>query len=66
MNCLRRYKYNIPANADTDKERRAPKKDDYAHGAESFCYTAVVADQLVNDDMVRSDPYRGFAGGYAA
>jgi len=66
MNCLRRFKYNIPANADTDKERRAPKKDDWSHGAESFCYTAVVADQLVNNPVRVSDPYRGFERGYAA
>jgi phage terminase large subunit len=64
MNCLRRFKYNIPANAD-DKERRAPKKDDWSHGAEAFCYTAVVADELVNDSRITKDPYRGFAGAYA-
>jgi phage terminase large subunit len=34
--------------------------------AESFCYTAVVADKLVNDDLVIENPYRGLQSGYAA
>ena len=67
MNCLRRFKYSIPANADDDKERRAPKKDDYSHGAEAFCYTAVVADDLVNERAGTGDPYAALkSGNYAA
>ena len=64
MRCLRRFKYKIPV--DNPNKRMMPDKDDFAHGAESFCYTAVVADKLVNEDLIITDPYRGLQSGYAA
>ena len=64
IHCLRRFKYRI-AQSNEDK-KTGVDKDDYSHGAESFCYTAVVADKLVNEDLVITDPYRGLQSGYAA
>lgn len=64
MRCLRRFKYKIPV--DNPDKRMMPDKDDFAHGAESYCYTAVVADQLTNESAVTSDVYAGLRGEYAA
>ncbi len=60
IHCLRRFKYRI-AQSNEDK-KTGVDKDDYSHGAESYCYTAVVADKLVNDDYVPKDPYKGYSG----
>lgn len=49
MRCLKRFKYKVSDN-NPDK-RMKPDKDDFSHGAEAYCYTAVVADQLGNDDI---------------
>lgn len=64
MGHLKRFKYNI-SEAKPDK-RMAPDKDDHSHGSEAFCYTAVVAEQLTNDDNVVTNPYEGLDSGYAA
>ena len=65
MRCLKRFKYKV-SDLNPDK-RMMPDKDDFAHGAEAFCYTAVVADKLVNDDIKIADPYTALrSGGYAA
>ena len=63
IHCLRRFKRQIPI---TTEHPGSPMKDEFSHGAEAFCYTAVVADELVNDETVITDPYRGFESGYAA
>ena len=59
---LKRFKYKI-SEQNVDK-RMAPDKDDHSHGSEAFCYTAVVADDLTNDQRV-TNPYEGLDG-YAA
>lgn len=64
MRCLKRFKYKV-SDANPDK-RMMPDKDDWAHGAESFCYTAVVADKMVNTTQVIVDPYKSMRGQYAA
>ncbi len=63
IHCLRRFKRSIPATTD---HPGAPMKDEFSHGSEAYCYTAVVADRIVNDDVVIENPYRGFESGYAA
>lgn len=64
IHCLRRFKYKIAAT--NEEKKTGVEKDDYSHGAESYCYTAVVADQMTNDDTVITNPYEGFQSGYAA
>lgn len=64
MRCLKRYKYKV-SEQNPDK-RMAPDKDDFAHGAESFCYTFVVANELTNSNSVITNPYEGLDSGYAA
>lgn len=64
MRCLKRFKYKV-SDQNPDK-RMSPDKDDFAHGAEAYCYTAVVANKLVNDEMTIENPYQGFESGYAA
>ena len=63
IHCLRRFKRAVPSTTD---HPGLPLKDEWSHGSEAFCYTAVVADELVNDDMTMDNPYSGFASGYAA
>ena len=64
LQCLKRWRRQIPV---TTAHPGAPAKDEWSHGAESFCYTAVVADQLVNDAPQIKDPYKGLrSSGYAA
>ena len=58
IHCLRRFKYKIAAT--NEDKKTGVDKDDYAHGAETFCYTAVVADKLVNENVRIEDPYRAF------
>lgn len=64
MGHLKRFKYKT-SEQNLDK-RMAPDKDDHSHGSETYCYTAVVAEELVNDDAVIGNPYAGFETGYAA
>lgn len=64
LHCLKRWRYqNVETSVGTRKTG-PPMKDEFSHGAEAYCYTAVVADQLTNDEAI-SDPYKGFSG-YAA
>jgi len=64
IHCLRRFKYKV--SAVNEEKKTGVEKDDYSHGSEAFCYTAVVADKLVNQAAVIDDPYKGFESGYAA
>ena len=57
LRCLRRFKYKV--SEQNEHKRMAPDKDDFSHGAEAFCYTAVVADQLSNSRPV-TNPYKAF------
>lgn len=63
VNCLRRFKYRISTEGD---RRTGVDKDDFSHGGETWCYTAVVADEMTNSTAIVKDPYKGFASGYAA
>ena len=64
MKCLKRFAYKV-SDANPDK-RMMPDKDDWSHGAEAFCYTAVVAEELTNDSNTPVDPYKGLrSSGYA-
>ena len=63
LQCLRRWRRQVPL---TTGHPGAPMKDEWSHGSESYCYTAVVADQLVNTDDRVADPYSGLRGNYAA
>ncbi len=64
IHCLRRWRRQIPTTTD---HPGAPMKDEFSHGSEAYCYTAVVADDLVNDTTKVVDPYKGFSeAGYAA
>lgn len=57
LQCLRRFKYKIT----TDGNRKTGvDKDDYSHGGEAFCYTAVVAPELTNRSQSSGDIYAGF------
>lgn len=47
LECLKRYRRAIPT---TTGEPGSPVHDEYSHGADSFRYLAVVAEQLSNDD----------------
>lgn len=64
MRCLKRFKYKVSES--NPNKRMSPDKDDFSHGAEAFCYTAVVADKLVNESRRIADPYAGLRSGYAA
>lgn len=64
IHCLRRYKYRIAVS--NEDKKTGVEKDDYSHGAEAWCYTAVVADKLVNERATVADPYRNFETIYAA
>ena len=64
MRVLKRFKYNVSDN--NPDMRRAPLKDDFSHGGEAWCYTAVVAEELTNDDRKPKNPYEGLDSGYAA
>jgi len=55
------------SETDTGSQKtHPPMKDEFSHGGETWCYTAVVADKLVNDDLKVKDPYKALrSGGYA-
>ena len=55
LQCLKRFRRQIPT---TTEHPGAPLKDEFSHGAETWCYTAVVAEKMVNDDAKASDPYK--------
>jgi len=60
LRCLKRWRYQVSDTDTGSKKTMPPMKDEFSHGGETFCYTAVVADQLVNETVKVSDPYRGF------
>lgn len=65
MRCLKRFKYKVAV--DNENKRTGVDKDDFSHGSEAYCYTAVVADELTNDDRSTVNPYEGLDDGvYAA
>ena len=63
VHCLKRYRRAINQ---TTNEAGAPLHDEFSHGADAFRYLAVIADQMVNEDMNLGDYYAGFRRGYAA
>lgn len=65
LRCLKRWRYQVSDTDTGSKKTHPPMKDEFSHGAEAFCYTAVIADQLGNDGPVE-DPYKAFRSGYAA
>lgn len=60
IRCLKRWRYQITDTASGSSKTMAPMKDEYSHGGEAFCYTAVVADELYNETQTIVDPYSGF------
>ncbi len=67
LRCLKRWRYQVSDTDTGSKKTHPPMKDEFSHGGETFCYTAVVADDLVNDRHGAADPYEGLrSGGYAA
>lgn len=67
LRCLKRWRYQVSDTDTGSKKTHPPMKDEFSHGAEAFCYTAVVADQMTNDTGNPVNPNRGFEyGGYAA
>lgn len=66
LRCLKRWRYQISDTSSGSSKTHPPMKDEFSHGSEAFCYTAVVADELVNNVAVITDPYKGFESGYAA
>jgi phage terminase large subunit len=56
INRLGRYRRRV----NTEGQASTPVHDDQSHGSDGFRYTALVADQLTNEDAVISDPYAGF------
>ncbi len=63
IHCLRRFKYKVAAT--NEDKKTGVEKDDYSHGAESYCYTAVVANKMVNESHRIENPYAAFKGVYA-
>jgi len=62
MQCLKRFRRMVP---ETTGHPGAPMKDEFSHGGETWCYSAVVAEQMVNSVNIPKDPYKGFESGYA-
>jgi len=63
MQCLKRYRRQVP---ESTQHPGLPMKDEFAHGGETWCYTSVVAEKMVNDTVRVKDPYSGFRSrGYA-
>lgn len=48
LECLKRYRRNIPTTTD---EPATPVHDQYSHGADAFRMLALIASQLSNDDF---------------
>lgn len=57
IHCLKRYRRAISS---VTNEPGSPLHDEYSHGADAFRYMAVVADRLVNEEIVIGDPYKAF------
>jgi phage terminase large subunit len=62
VNRLGRYRRRVNAEG----QASTPVHDDESHGADGFRYMALVADQMVNEDLNIGDPYAGFKRGWAA
>ncbi len=62
IHCLRRFRYQ---SAQATGRTMAPLKDEFSHGAEAWCYTAVVADDMVNNVPVPNNPYTALQEVYA-
>ena len=62
LHCLKRFRRVVPTTTD---HPGGPMKDEFSHGAETWCYSAVVADRMVNDDRRVRDPYKAFEGAWA-
>ena len=63
VECLRRYRRNV---SNTTGEPGAPVHDEYSHGADSFRYLGIVAEQLSNEDsrdLPGIAPYRPMVSG---
>jgi phage terminase large subunit len=60
LHCLKRFRRQVPTTTD---HPGSPMKDEFSHGAETWCYSAVVADKMVNDDRRVKDPYKVFTEG---
>lgn len=56
VNRLGRYRRRV----NSEGQASTPVHDDESHGADGTRYLAIVADQLVNEDVVITDPYGGF------
>ena len=54
---LKRYRRRINQ---TTESASTPLPDENAHGADQFRYAAVIAEQMVNEEVVIKDPYKGF------
>ena len=66
LRCLKRWRYQMSETDTGSQKTHPPMKDEFSHGGETWCYTAVVADKLVNDDLKVKDPYKALrSGGYA-
>ena len=66
LRCLRRWRYQMSDTSTGSIKTHPPMKDEFSHGAEAFCYTAVVADDLTNSDRIIKNPYAGFERAYTA
>jgi phage terminase large subunit len=55
LECLKRYRRNIPA---TTGEPGSPVHDEYSHGADAFRYMAIMADKLTNEDWLKMAPLK--------
>ena len=62
LRCLKRWKYQITDTPSGTSKTMPPMKDEFSHGGEAFCYTAVVADELINDMTTPKNPYKGYSG----
>jgi len=63
LQCLQRFRRQVP---ETTGHPGAPMKDEFSHGGETWCYIAVVAEEMTNaETKPPKDLYRGFQGVYA-
>lgn len=56
VNRLGRYRRRV----NSEGQASTPVHDDESHGADGTRYLAIIADQLMNEDIVITDPYKGF------